>query len=65
MKVDKVREMESHSIKEEVAKLEREVMNTRLGNAIGTIENPVEIRFKKRDIARMKTVLRQRELQNK
>jgi ribosomal protein L29 len=32
-----------------------------MGNAIGTVENPLQIRFKRRDIARMKTVLTERE----
>lgn len=60
MKVDEIREMNDQEITESIDKLEKELMHLRLGNAIGTAENPTQIRYKRRDIARLKTVLNQR-----
>jgi large subunit ribosomal protein L29 len=57
MKIQDIREMSAENIGREIDSLQKEVMRLRLGNRIGTVENPVEIRYKKRTIARMKTVL--------
>jgi len=57
MKIEQIREMSVQDIQTEISALQKEVMNMRMGNKIGTVENPVEIRFKKRAIARMKTIL--------
>ena len=62
MNVKEIREMEDQSIREEITRLTKDVMGLRMANAIGTEENPVQIRFKRRDIARLNTVLREREL---
>lgn len=62
MEIHKIRELDDTTIQNEVTSLQKELMNLRLGNAIGTIENPIRIRHKRRDLARMKTVLREREL---
>lgn len=62
MKVESIREMENDAINQEIDKTEKELMSLRMGNTIGTVDNPLEIREKRRDVARMKTVLREREL---
>ena len=62
MKIKEVREIEP---KELVEKIEREVAKynlMKLNHAITPLENPSEIKKARRDIARMKTELRQREL---
>ena len=61
MKVDEIREMSEAEIATAIDSLEKELMHLRMGNAIGTVEDPVQIRFKRRDIARLKTVLTERE----
>lgn len=61
MKIDQIRDMDTAALQEELKSAEREMMDLRMGNAIGTLDNPLEIRFKRRDIARMKTVLQQRQ----
>lgn len=63
MKTEEIRDMDDQVLLEEIDRLEKEIMHHRMANSIGTSENPVEIRFKRRDVARIKTVLRQRELQ--
>jgi large subunit ribosomal protein L29 len=62
MKIDEIREMNDADLREEIAKAETEIMNLRMGNTIGTVDNPLQIRFRKRDVARMNTVVREREL---
>ena len=62
MNITDIREMENQAILDEVDNLEKEIMKLRMGNSIGTVENPLEIRGKRRNVARLKTVLREREL---
>lgn len=62
MSIQDIREMEDGVIHEEIVNLEKEIMHLRMGNVIGSVDNPIQIRQKKRDVARMKTVLRERAL---
>ena len=62
MKIKEVREIETKDL---VEKVEAEVVKYNqmtLNHAISPLENPSEIKATRRDIARMKTELRQREL---
>lgn len=62
MKIKEVKELE---IKELVEKIGEEVAKynqMKLNHSITPLENPSEIKATRRDIARMKTELRQREL---
>jgi large subunit ribosomal protein L29 len=65
MKIVDIRDMDNQALLEEIDRLEKEIMHQRMANTIGTSENPVEIRFKRRDVARIKTVLHQRELEQR
>lgn len=64
MKIKEIREMTDEAIVEHIANTELELMHLRLGNAIGTVESPIQIRQKRRDIARMKSIQTQRATQN-
>lgn len=44
---------------------ERALVDMRFKVAVGQLENPAAIRVVRRDIARMKTILRERELGNR
>lgn len=57
MKIEQIREMNTDDIRTEITGLQKELMAMRMGNKIGTIDNPIEIRHKKKTIARMNTVL--------
>lgn len=62
MKIKEVRELETKDLAE---RLESEIANynqMKLNHAITPLENPSQIKAARRDIARMKTELRQREL---
>jgi large subunit ribosomal protein L29 len=65
MKIAEIREL---STKELVEKLDTEMANYKqlvLNHSISPLENPAQIKMQRRSIARMKTELRQRELNNK
>ena len=61
MKV-KVKEMTSEELVAKLAELKSELFNLRFRQASGQLENPISIRTCKRDIARINTEIRAREL---
>lgn len=62
MTIQEVREMESAAIDTAIDTAEKELMALRMKNKIGDNDNPLLIRDRKREVARMKTVLRERAL---
>lgn len=65
MKIAEIRELQTSELQE---RLEAEVVNytsLRLTHAISPLENPMKLKEVRRTIARMKSELRQRELNNK
>ena len=62
MKIDKVRNMSQAELASEELKLKKELFNLRFQHVTGQLENPVKMREVKRDIARVKTALREKEL---
>ena len=45
-----------------LAKMKKELFNLRFQHVTGQLENPVKMREVKREIARMKTIIREKEL---
>ncbi len=62
MKAEELRKLTDDELKEKVVELKKKLMNLRFQNAIGGLEKPSEIRETKRTIARILTILREREL---
>ena len=62
MKIDKVRNMSQAELASEELKLKKELFNLRFQHVTGQLENPLKMREVKRDIARVKTTLRELEL---
>ncbi|MGI6733748.1 MAG: 50S ribosomal protein L29 [Anaerovoracaceae bacterium] len=62
MKLDKMREMSEAELAAEVKKLKNELFNLRFQQVTGQLENPIKMRDVKREIARAKTILREKEL---
>lgn len=62
MKASEVREMKNEELVAKLADLKKELFNLRLSHATGQLTNPLALANVKRDIARVKTVLREREL---
>jgi len=62
MKIDKVRNMSLAELQTEELKLKKELFNLRFQHVTGQLENPMKMKELKRDIARIKTVIKENEL---
>ncbi len=62
MKAKEIRELTNQELDKKLDELKDELFNLRFQSATGQVENPMRIRQVKRDIARVKTVIREREL---
>jgi len=62
MKASKIREMSSQELQQKLMELKSELFNLRFQMATGQLENPIRVREVKKDIARIKTIIREREL---
>ncbi|HAV43100.1 TPA: 50S ribosomal protein L29 [bacterium] len=62
MKAREVREMTTEELGERKEEFNKELLNLRYQVTIGQLENPRRLRTVKRILARIKTVLREREL---
>ena len=62
MKIDKVRNMSLAELQTEELKLKKELFNHRFQHVTGQLENPMKMKEIKRDIARIKTVIKENEL---
>ena len=61
MKVSALRELSDKELQEKVIAL-KELFNLRFQAATGQLENPMQIKTVRKDIAKAKTVIREREL---
>lgn len=62
MKAKDLRDLSERELDARFKELKEELFNLRFQNATGQLENAARIRMVKRDIARVKTVQRSREL---
>ena len=62
MKIDKIKEMSSPELEKELVELRNELFKLRFSLATNGLDNPMKIKEVKKDIARINTILRQREL---
>ena len=60
LKTDDIRAMTLDQINDEVLKLKKEQFNLRFQRATGQLENTARVREVRRDIARLKTIARQK-----
>ena len=63
MKANEIRKMSSEDLNMKVIELKNELFNLRFRLATGQLDNPSSIKSVKRDIARVKTIIRERELE--
>lgn len=63
MKAKEVRELNSTELEQKLSTLKEELFNLRFQLATGQLDNPARIKNVRRDIARVKTVIREKELQ--
>ena len=60
MELKKMREMTEVELNGELDKMKKELFNLRFQHVTGQLENPVKMRELKKDIARVKTILREK-----
>ncbi len=65
MKAKEIREMTKQELSEQLSSIKEELFNLRFQQATGQLENAMRIKEIKKDYARVKTILRQRELEAK
>jgi len=63
MKAQDVRTKTSDQLSDELETLEKEAFNLRFQRASGQLENTARVRVVRRDIARIKTILREKTAQ--
>ena len=63
MKIEKIKEMSSPELEKELSELKSELFKLRFSLATNGLENPMKIKEVRKDIARINTILRQRELE--
>ena len=64
MKASEIRELSNAELNEKLTALKAELFNLRFQHAINQLENPMRMKEVKKDIARIKTVVRQLEMKN-
>jgi len=57
-----MREMTDLELHAELAKMKKDLFNMRFQHVTGQLENPIKMREIKRNIARVKTIIRENEL---
>jgi large subunit ribosomal protein L29 len=65
MKVNEIRDLTTEEIKKKIAEAKEELFNLRFQQATGNLEKPSRLRELRKQVARMKTVIRERELKEK
>ena len=63
MKINKIKEMSSPELEKELVELKNELFKLRFSLATNGLDNPMKIKEVKKDIARVNTILKQREME--
>jgi large subunit ribosomal protein L29 len=64
MRANDIREMSAEDMKARIAELEEERFRLNFRSATEPLEDPLRLRWIRKDIARLKTILRERELES-
>lgn len=62
MKISKIREMSSPELEKELAELKTELFKLRFSLATNGLDNPMKIKEVKKDIAKINTIIKEREM---
>ena len=61
---EEIRDLTNEEITKKIEEYKEELFNLRFSQATGSLENPARIKELRKLVARMKTILRERELNN-
>ena len=62
MKVNELRQLTSEDLTKKITESKKELLDLRFKQSTGSLEKPSKIHELRKDVARMKTILREREL---
>ena len=62
MKATEIRKMSTEELEKKLAELKKDLFTLRMQHATNQLENPLQIASVKKEIARVKTILREKEL---
>ncbi len=62
LKIKDIRELSNKDLEGKIRDAKKELFNLRMKQATGTLEKPSKIKELRKDVARMKTVMREREI---
>lgn len=65
MKNEEIKELSTQDLKDRLEQAQKDYLQQNINHTISPIDNPAKITQDRKNIARMKTELRQRELNNK
>ncbi len=63
MKANEIRKLSTEEINKKIAESKEELFNLRMKQATGSLENPNRIRELRKTVARLKTILKEREIE--
>ncbi len=62
MEIKELRKLSTEDLTKKIKDTKEELFTKRMQHASGTLEKPVELKMLRRDVARMKTILKEREI---
>ena len=65
MKIHEIREMKTEELEKQISEEEKNLVDLRFTHQLKQLTNTAKLKLTKKDVARMKTVLRERELAEK
>ena len=64
MKIEEIKKLSTEELNKKIAEYKEELFNLRFSQATGNLEKPSRIKELRKLVAKMKTVIRERELNN-
>ena len=65
MKTNEIRKLSTEEINKKIKDSKEELFNLRMKQATGSLEKPARLHELRKDVARYKTILREREMEGK
>ena len=65
MKKEEIKELSTQDLKDRLVEMEKDYLQLKVNHAVSPLDSPTKITHDRKMIARVKTELRQRELNNK
>jgi large subunit ribosomal protein L29 len=62
LEIKELRKLSTEDLVKKIKDTKEELFTKRMQHASGTLEKPVELKVLRRDVARMKTILKEREI---